>query len=68
MKAEVKQELKDKGRPEVFTELRYKQIVELMKYSMAKNHIMKTFLNISPDLKVSYIADHIIKFTDLGKI
>ena len=68
MKAEVKQELKEKGRINIFTEARYKQMVELMKYGMSKDHMLKSYLSISPDFKVSYIVDHMIKFTDLGKI
>jgi len=68
MKPDVKRELKEKGRQDIFTEERYTTIVSLMKYTMKTQLKMKLFLEISPEIRVSFVADHMIKFTDLGKI
>ena len=68
MKNEVKQELKEKGRADIFTEERFAICKEVMKIGMSKDNILKAYLNISPDFKVDFIVDNMIKFVDLGKM
>lgn len=41
MKTEVKQQLKEKGHPDLFTEIRYKTIKELMTYAISKDRLLK---------------------------
>lgn len=68
MKVEVKQQLKEQNYLHLFTEIRYKQVVELMKYAMAKDATLKKYLQISPDFKVNFICDHMIKLVSSGDI
>jgi len=61
MKSEVQQQLKEKGYSTLFTEKRYKLIKELMAHAVSKDRMLKSYLAISPDFKVDFICDHMIK-------
>lgn len=62
MKKEVKLQLKEKGLLHLFTDERYNEIKLLMSYAMSKDKMLKEYLSISPDFKVNFISDHIIKY------
>lgn len=62
MKIEVKKELKDQGKEDLFTDERYEFIKSLMKNDYRKNIPLRGYLAIDPAHKVKYIVDHIIKF------
>lgn len=68
MKNEVKQELKEKGRGDIFTEDRYLAMVSFLRIARTGKSTLKSYLDISPDFRVTFIVDHMIKFVDLGRI
>jgi len=69
MKREVQKLLKEKGKAEYFTDNRYNQVYELMKYAMKKDEWLRNYLPLDPlNNKSSWIADHIIKLVELNKI
>lgn len=68
MKAEVKLELKEKGRSEIFTDERYGVCREIMKYATSRDKVLKGYLGISFDFRVAFIADNMIRLVDLKKI
>jgi hypothetical protein len=68
MKNEVKIILKERGKCDLFTEDRYGIVKELMKLSMKKDKMLRSFLSIDPYYKTKFIADHIIKLTESKQI
>lgn len=61
MKTEVKQQLKEKGHLNLFNGTRYLMIKELMAHAVSKDKMLKSYLAISPNFKVDFICDHMIK-------
>lgn len=68
MKAFVKQELKEKGRIDIFSDERYGVVKEVMKHAISRDEALKCYLQISIDFRVSFIADNMIRLVDLKKI
>ena len=62
MKKEVITILKENGKIELFTEERYKTIVEYMKLCKKKSKPLSKYLSIDPANRSKFIADHIILF------
>ena len=61
MKVEVKKQLKEKGFPNLFTDQRYDNVKNIMSYAISVDKMLKSYLSISPDFKVDFICDHMIK-------
>jgi len=61
MKQDVKRMLKERGYPNLFSEARYMMIKELMAEACSLDKQLKGYLSISPDFKVDFIVDHMIK-------
>lgn len=68
MKVELKLELKEKGRLEIFTDERYDICKDVMKYATSRDKVLKGYLGISVDFRVAFIADNMIRLVDLKKI
>ena len=68
MKNEVKAQLKENWQGHFYTDARYKKVVELMKLAMGEDDTLKKYLSISPDFKVNFICDHIVKYAQLNLI
>ena len=68
MEREVKKILKDSGNEAVFTKERFELIKKTMRYGMTKDLWLKTYLSLDPLNKAQWVADHLIKFSKLGKI
>ncbi len=68
MKSETKKLLKGKGKLDLFTEDRFNQVKEVMKYGMTQDAWLKNYLSLDPLNKAEWVADHLIKFVELGKM
>lgn len=68
MKNDVKKLLAEKNRSEIFTDERYGQIREVMKYGMTQDPWLKNYLSLDPFNKAQWISDFMIKFVDSKKI
>ena len=68
MKTEVKSQLKENWQGHFYTDERYLKVVEVMKLAMSKDDNLKSYLSISPDFKVNFICDHIVKYAQLKLI
>jgi hypothetical protein len=68
MKNEVKTQLKENWQGHFYTDERYKKVVDVMKLAMGKDDVLKKYLSISPDFKVNFICDHIVKYAQLNLI
>lgn len=68
MEREVKEQLKEMGKYDLFTKSRYLRVKEVMSYATSQDSQLKKYLSISPDFKVNFICDHIVKYVNEGKI
>jgi len=68
MEREVKKILKEKGSLDMFTKERFELIKKTMRYGMTKDLWLKNYLSLDPLNKAQWVADHLIKFSKLGKI
>lgn len=68
MEREVKKILKEKDSLDVFTKERFVLIKKTMRYGMTKDLCLKNYLSLDPLNKAQWVADHLIKFSKLGKI
>lgn len=68
MKEEVIKSLKEKEIFEIYTEERYDQVVAVMQYGCKASPTLKAFLSISPDFRVDWIVDHMVRLVAAGKI
>jgi len=68
MEREVKKILKEKNSLDVFTKERFELIKKTMRYGMTKDLWLKNYLSLDPLNKAQWVADHLIKFSKLGKI
>lgn len=65
MESDVKKFLKEKGKLDAFTKERYELIKQTMKYGMKKDVWLKNYLSLDPLNKAEWVADHLIKFSEL---
>ena len=68
MEKEVKKILKEKDSLDLFTKERFELIKKTMRYGMTKDLWLKNYLSLDPLNKAQWVADHLIKFSKLGKI
>lgn len=68
MKRDVGIALKERGRPELFTESNFGIVREVMKLGMKEDEWLNMYLNLDPLNKVDWIADHIVKLYDAGHL
>jgi hypothetical protein len=68
MKDDVKDILKEKGKIDLFSDLRYYKVKNAMEYGMTKDAWLKNYLSLDPLNKAQWIADHLIKFVEAGQI
>lgn len=67
MKKQVQALLKQRGL-DIFTEQRYRMVVEFMKLSMKHRPGIKTLLNMDRYYKEKFLADHMARFVEEGTI
>jgi len=65
-KIEVKKILKEKGKLDLFTDARFKQVKAVMKYGMKQDDWLKNFLGLDPLNKSQWCADHLIRLVEAG--
>lgn len=68
MKREVLKILKENGKLDFYTNSRYYQVVEVMKYGMKQDAWLKNYLSLDPLNKAQWVADHIISLVIKGAI
>lgn len=68
MKAETKKILKEKNKFNLYTDERFEQVKDVMKYGMTKDAWLKNYLSLDPLNKAQWCADHLIKFVESGNI
>jgi hypothetical protein len=66
MKKKVKQILKEKGKSNLFTDIRFEKIKQVMKIGMTKDLWLKNYLSLDPLNKAQWCADHIIECVEGG--
>ena len=68
MEREVKKIFKKENSLDVFTKERFELVKKTMRYGITKDLWLKTYLSLDPLNKAQWVADHLIKFSKLGKI
>jgi hypothetical protein len=63
MKKHVQRILKENGQGNLFTDDRYKAMLNIMKVAVRFDKQLETFLSLDPLNKAQFIADHIIKYS-----
>lgn len=68
MERDVKKILKESGNENVFTKERFELMKQTMRYGMKRDEWLKNYLSLDPLNKAQWVADHLVKFSNLGKI
>ena len=68
MRSEVIKILKEKDKLGLFTVARYEQVKEVMKFGIKRDEWLKNYLSLDPLNRAQWVADHIIKLSEMGKI
>jgi hypothetical protein len=66
MKAEVKELLKERGTPGLFTNERYDRMKLILKYATSKDKGLKCFLSLDVYNRASWIVDHLVLLVNKG--
>lgn len=66
MEREVKRLLKENSMLDAFTKERFELVKKTMRYGMTKDLWLKNYLSLDPLNKAQWVADHLIKLSNLA--